>query len=385
MQSISPSLNQLIRYMDHNQYCGYDPYDALNSPFIRHLPGKWTKILATQALKRLPVNIRPAIGIKKGINPKAMALCLQAWCTLHKSTGLETYKTRAEECFRWLLGHSSKGYSGLCWGYNFPWISPVKYLESHSPTGVVTAFVVRGLHAYYREFNSRDALEAIRSAADFIRNDLHRTETAEGICFSYSVKRAELCYNAGLLAAEILCRLWSEQKEDALKDLATAAFEYALHRQKADGRWNYSADIKTGGERQQVDFHQGFILESLNTFIDTFNPADEKYQKALDKGLAFYRKEQFEPDGRAKWRLPSSWPADIHHQAQGIITFSSVNHGEHADFAGRVAGWTIRNMQDRKGCFHFRKYRSFTNKIPYIRWGQAWMLLALARLQALES
>ncbi len=37
-------------------------------------------------------------------------------------------------------------------------------------------------------------------------------------------------------------------------------------------------------------------------------------------------------------------------------------------------------MQDPSGFFYYRKYPWFTNKIPFIRWGQAWMLLALSEL-----
>ncbi len=37
-------------------------------------------------------------------------------------------------------------------------------------------------------------------------------------------------------------------------------------------------------------------------------------------------------------------------------------------------------MWDDKGYFYYRKYRLFINKIPYMRWGQSTMLLALINL-----
>jgi len=34
-------------------------------------------------------------------------------------------------------------------------------------------------------------------------------------------------------------------------------------------------------------------------------------------------------------------------------------------------------MQERSGYFYFRKNRFITNRIPYLRWGQAWAFHAL--------
>ena len=50
-----------------------------------------------------------------------------------------------------------------------------------------------------------------------------------------------------------------------------------------------------------------------------------------------------------------------------------------------MARWAIENMQSKDGFFHYRKGRFHTNKIPFMRWGQAWMMLALSRLLAARS
>jgi len=81
-------------------------------------------------------------------------------------------------------------------------------------------------------------------------------------------------------------------------------------------------------------------------------------------------------------RYPLKWPVDIHNQSQGIITFSELKffNTDYLNFANTIAKWTIENMQDKSGYFYFRKYPYFTNKISYMRWGQAWMFLALTEL-----
>ena len=78
--------------------------------------------------------------------------------------------------------------------------------------------------------------------------------------------------------------------------------------------------------------------------------------------------------------MPKKYPIDIHNQAQGIITFSKLSEfdDKYGNFAETILKWTINNMQDKKGYYYYRKYKHFTNKISYMRWGQAWMLLAFA-------
>lgn len=49
-------------------------------------------------------------------------------------------------------------------------------------------------------------------------------------------------------------------------------------------------------------------------------------------------------------------------------------------FAVTIADWTINNMQDEEGFFYYRKNKFYINKIPYMRWSQAWMMLALSNL-----
>jgi hypothetical protein len=53
--------------------------------------------------------------------------------------------------------------------------------------------------------------------------------------------------------------------------------------------------------------------------------------------------------------------------------------------AERVALWTIQNLQDPSGFFHYQIRRFFRNRIPYMRWGQAWMQRALTELSLAVS
>ena len=218
-----------------------------------------------------------------------------------------------------------------------------------------------------------------------VREWLHAnlfTEHPDGLCISYTPVMQDGCYNASLLGAELLARTYTVTGETALRDVAERAVQYVVARQHADGRWNYSVDLDTGAERAQVDFHQGFVLDSLYACMTHAGLDDPAYDATLRRGAQFYYEQQFTNEGRALWRLPKRWPSDIHCQAQGVITFSKLHHLDPAygPFAERIAAWTIRHMQDPEGFFYYRRGRVFTNRIPYMRWGQAWMMLALAHL-----
>ena len=107
----------------------------------------------------------------------------------------------------------------------------------------------------------------------------------------------------------------------------------------------------------------------------------EETKAAILKGSKFYKEHQFEPNGRSLWRLPARWPVDIHNQSQGIITFSLLKDYDPSflPFAQTIANWTIQHMQSPKGYFYYRLTPLFKNKIPYIRWSQAWMMVAVTQ------
>jgi len=129
--------------------------------------------------------------------------------------------------------------------------------------------------------------------------------------------------------------------------------------QKDDGRWNYSFNLETGKERQQIDFHQGFILMSLYNYRKYSGVFNELIDRAIEKGIDFYFKNQFFNNGKSKWRIQKVWPVDIHNQAQGIITVSKLANlnKNYLPFAKKNANWTIENMKDERGYFYYKKYK----------------------------
>ena len=376
------SFNKLEKYIEKEHYKGYDPYDTLNSCIPFKVIGKWGPILATQFQKRNPINIRPLIGIKKEYNPKAMGLFLQAYSVLYKKTENEKYLENSKFFYNWLINNYSKGYSGICWGYNFPWASCSKYMNAYTPSSVVTGFVIRGIYEYYKISNDKSALDIVSSATKFIKNDLEWTKDDTGICISYTPLIRDICYNASLLGAEVLAVNSQLNDDENSGTSAESAVNFITKRQKSNGVWAYSEDHDTGKERIQIDFHQGYILESIFNIMKYIDNNNHKWEKSLMIGLEYYRRNQFSKNGRSLWRIPKEYPIEIHNQAQGVLTFSRLSDyfSDGYIFANTIANWTINNMQNKKGYFYYQIFRTHTNKISYMRWSQAWMFLALSNM-----
>lgn len=384
---ISQSLEKLRNYIEFENFKGYDPYDTLNSWVPFHWLGKWPPILAIQFQKKNPINIRPFLGIKKDYNPKAMGLFLQVYSILYGKTNKKEYLDKADFFFEWLKGNYSKGYSGYCWGYNFPWATQSKYVEPFTPSSVVTGFVCKGIYEYYEITNDEKAKDILISSSEFILKDIPVTEDSNGICFSYTPIERDLCFNSSLLAAEILAIAYVVDPKPVLKRKVISAVEWVVSHQKEDGRWNYSVDLKTGEEREQIDFHQGYLLESIYEIQNALGIKKENWEESLKKGIRFYKEKQFFTDGSSYWRWPKKYPVEIHNQAQGIITFIKLckYYPSSETFAAIITKWTVKNMQAEDGHFYYRNFKFYKHKIPYMRWSNAWMFLALAKLSSSEG
>jgi hypothetical protein len=382
---ISKSLFDLAQYVQSNDYSGYDPYDALNAVRLREIQNKFIKLVTTQFFVYSPINLRFFFKIEPGKNPKAVGLFLQAYCKLVKQGLIEKkhFELISRQFVNFLIQNRSEGYSEYCWGFNFDWQDQSRYTKKSLPTVVITSYIANAFLDLYELTNDKQLLNIARSSCQFLLKDLHITKTEKGICFSYTPIDEFIVFNANALGAALLTRVYSITKEENLIEHSKQAFDFLLSSQKDDGSWVYSINPQTDKERNQIDFHQGFILDSIYNFIKYSEPKEE-FINALKKGSEFYLKQQFDDYGRSKWRLPRCWPIDIHNQSQGIITccklYDYFMDKNYILLAEKIALWTIKNMQDRQGFFYYQKWPFFTNKISYMRWGQAWMMLALATL-----
>jgi len=374
------AVRKLVDYCQANNWAGYDPYDALNSRVFERLPflnSPFPRLALTQALKRSSINLRRLLLVQKAQNPKAMALFLSAFMKL-SGANLVDAEPLAGLMIERLIALRSQGTDYWCWGYSFPWQMRKGIVPRWAPNLVCTTFAANALLDVYEKFQDSRCLEIASSAAEYILNELYWTRG--GIVAGFSYPRADLqvqVYNANFLAAALLCRVYRHTGESRLLDPALTAARYSAAMQFSDGSWTYG-EMST---QQWIDnFHTGFNLCALRS-IGRYAGTGE-FDGYLQRGLEFYRSHFLCEDGAVRYFHDRTYPIDIHCVAQTIITLMELQDLDPACVtqAQSVFQWAMNHMWDDRGFFYYRLLRHWTNRISYIRWSQAWMLLAMATL-----
>lgn len=374
-------LKNLLNYIENEDYSGYDPYDALSSTLPFNRLGKYFSWCVMQIQVRNPINIRPLLGIKKKKGVKSIALILESYVNLYKHSGNLEYLNKAMELYNWLLDNRLSGYEGNCWAIHFPIAWTNNNRPAHDPSSVLSCFVFNSVFELYLINKDEGIKNNLLEITNFILKYVPVSETNYGICFSYTTRKKDMIFNANMLVAEVLSKSYFLTGNHMYKNLARKAVDFSIHFQKPDGRWNYNVSLDFKKEKEQIDFHQGFMVLSLDEYRVYSHDNDPTIVESIKKGLEFYKNCQFHQDGRSYYRLPDFYPIDIHNQATAVVTFSRLSKfdSELLDFSKTILNWTINNLYDkREGFFYFRKHRLFNNKISYMRWNQSWMLLALS-------
>lgn len=382
------SFVRLKNYCETQDFAGWDPFDGLNSKVFQAIPflkrSALCRLVVIQGFKRSPFNLRSVALVPKEHNAKGIALFLSGYCNLYhavlKGADMEISQ---EDCLekihylaRLLLSLKSKGYSGACWGYNFDWQARRIFLfPKNTPTVVATSFAVSALCEAYEITHEKTYLEEALSAADFVMNDLHRTECGNGFLFSYSSSPGnDTVFNASLLGSKILSICYYYIKNEEYKLLAAKTTQACCEAQNKDGAWIYGMLPV----QSWIDsFHTGYNLEALQIFQDL--TGDRSFEENISRGFKFYISNFFLDDGTPKYYYDRMYPIDIHCPGQLFVVLSKLNKfNEWEELAEKVMNWTLENMQDKKGYFYYQIKSRFSSKISYMRWNNAFMFNAMS-------
>jgi hypothetical protein len=365
-------------FIDRWQWRGYDPYDALQSPLFK-LPGlaraKVPRLGAQQVLRRLPVNIRPLLGIRRGYNPVTLAWVAQAHAYLSEvePDRAALHRDQSRRAVMELRRLRSQGFSGACWGYDFDWEARHASLPAYTPTVVATGFVTNSLFVVFRITGDEDALDLCRSATAFVVNDLNRTTEPDGsFCWSYSPADHQVVLNATMKGARLCAQVHSVTGDRELRDLAQRTIRFVAHGQREDGAWPYAL----GDPRSWVDnFHTGYILDCLDEYQRC--TGDDQFSEIRERGWRYYRSAFFVDDAVPKYYDKAVYPVDANACAQSILTLA--RYGD-LTTAWRVADWVVTHLQRDDGGFKYRLAPRYSIAIAYMRWSCAPLFAALAML-----
>jgi hypothetical protein len=380
---------RLDAWMSERDYAGYDPHDWLSATPIRALSfgSRWLGAAWTQVGKRSPLQLRPLVGVRPARNAKGIGLVLSAHTHLFAATGSARYGASTRGLFDWLAGQGVRVGEGVGWGYPFPWANRDFYAPAGTPSSVATAFIGQALldaaqaEPPLPDLAAADAHALAVQAGEFIASGLRRIPGPEGtFCFSYTPLDDRAVHNASLLGAALLARLAAAgvPRSAEWAAAALAAARFTVRAQRPDGSWPYGV----GARNAWVDsFHTSYSLVALDTIARALDTRE--FDAAIDAGIDYWRGAFF--NGPAVGFHPAApYPIDVHAVAHAVLSFIALEHRIAGAFgeATRLADWCIAEMQDAAGYFYYQKHRRYVNRLPYMRWTQAWMLLALARVGA---
>lgn len=383
---LNKSFNKLFDYVTQNNYEGYDLFDGLNSRLFRNTflyKNSFFRLVLIQFCKLSPINFRPLLLVPKDFNPKGGALFLLGNLNKFKSTGEEKYKIEAQKLYERLkslvITRKNEQMGGIGWGYNFDWQARAFYVPIGVPNVVTSVYVGFALIEYYKLFNDNDVLEMAKQVSDFILNEMIMFEDENNLCFRYIPEKDAEVHNANLLAASFLSTIEKYLPSDEVKNKIKKSLNFSISDINEDGSWAYG----TKPFHRWVDnFHTAFNIECL---INIRNNLDlPELNGEIKKVTAYYFENLFTEEGLPKYYNNKLYPIDIHVIAETFVVLNKIRNAQIKYDENKfhcienALTKLVEEFQDKKGYFYFQKQRYYCNKIPYIRWAQAWMFYAIS-------
>ncbi len=242
------------------------------------------------------------------------------------------------------------GFPGLGWGYPYPWQDVGFFAPRFFPNRVVTSFVGQALLDAYETLHETRFLDAAREVVRFLL-EAPKTlfEDDDRRCVSYvpDEKIDWIVMDVSVLVGALAARLGAIVGDERLVTEGGRLVRYVVSKQTDEGAWFY-AEPPSASHITHDNYHTGFILDAILNYGNA--SGSDEFEKAYQRGIEFYERRLFEPDGSARFMSDRHYPIDIHGCAQGVITFSlrQQHDGTGAEMAAKVLDWTIANMWDPK-------------------------------------
>jgi hypothetical protein len=377
-ERISASLVALETWGREHSWTGSDQYDALNAsraprPLVRRAIGRR---LLIQAVKRSPLDLRPALGIPPGQNAVSLAWAISAYVAAGPFFGAALTRERVQDAVAALERLRSSAHPEPCWGYHFDFQSRVFFYPSSSPNTIATSFAGFALLDAHRLTGDWRLLELAHGAGEFFLHHVPLTADPPGAFFGYLAGDRAPIHNSNLLACALLARLHELTGDRRMAEAARRGLRWSLSRQRPDGSWPY-------GERANLawvdGFHTGYVLEAL---LRCHWTGLDDLEAPLRRGLDFYRERLLLPDGTPRYYAHDTYPLDAWSAAQAIQTFALAAELDPSLLDAALASFDFcwRQMRRADGLFLFQRRRLWRNPALHVRGVVAPMMLALAHL-----
>lgn len=281
------------KYLLADDLSTYDPYDIWKTSLgikVKQLyyKNKYLRLLPAGVLTiyDLYINNSLRIGYKKQEYPIVRAQAALALMNLYEKDPKPVYLEYAKKHINWLLGNSSKGYSGYCWGLNFDWVySATDTYDKNTPFSTHTPYPLEAMVQYCNIAKDNSLLEPIKSLFAFLEQDIKiMQEDDERLIVSYGVEKDRIVTNANSYVMYMYALLldFYPEKREYIENKIRKLYHFLVSVQLSDGNWIYSPF----DDNSFIDcFHSAFVLKNI---IKTSHILPlENSEKIVSKGYRY--------------------------------------------------------------------------------------------------
>ncbi|HQE50337.1 MAG TPA: hypothetical protein PKI14_17305 [Fervidobacterium sp.] len=384
------SFDKLHHWIINNGYYGWDPYDVKGTElYSKYFYSEKTRhFLVRRGLdvvsELFPFAMRRVMNLEQQINAKALGLLLYAYGNMFEITREESYLEESSQIVDWLVENTCQEFAGYSWGYPFDWNSRV-FIPKNTPSAIASVTVGEGFLRLYEITGNDWYLEVCNKICEFLTQELNiHQKGEESICFSYTPIDDFQVHNINLLVANYLIRIGLLINKERYVNLGVQAANFSVSEQNEDGSIYYWSREQTNARGHLDVYHSGFEIRAL--YGISKNTGIERFEDSYKKYLCFFLNNYFSPS-HIKRTPERAYPIDIHGCAEAINCLATVyNENRNVEQSLRFAvEYTINKMQTQEGWFIYRIHKFPVKvKIPYLRWGQAWMMKALSQYLILD-
>lgn len=385
---VNDSLDKLLHWIQVNGDAGFDPYDikGLNDKMLRRMQAvsqlgfidKFYRYFIIELMDAyVPRLLRKWYKVKPKIHATAQGLLFETYLNLYLLREDPDFAAKASHYRDWLIANRSTIYPEFSWGTPFRWRSGDVIYDIGEPFAVVNAWIGNAFYKNYKLHNTTEDLEICKSICEFFVNRLHISRISEDkVCFSYSAVKPTFINNANLFVAEFLIRIGQETNNQDYIDLGTKATNYSLSTQLDNGVLPYFGPEEKKALKYD-SYHSGYEIRMLYAISKLLE--DDKIKGSVQQYFDFYTRH-FLAGRRCLTKANKRYPVDITAAAECLLLLSQTKEFlSNTNLYEGIIHYIIDQLQSEHGWFIYRIQKpGIKIKIPYIRWGEAWMALALS-------
>ena len=389
-------VHKAVAWLERSGYASYDPYDVWGTRYGRTARRLYYKkhplgMIMTAPVIAMEVLCPQVRKLLVGRNrfPTADAQLALAFLNLYEITRSARWLAKATALADDLLAESVPGYSGLCWGYPFDWQNVGGLMRKGTPHITATPYCYEVFARLFDLTGDEYHRTVASSIATFVFEDLNDTPTGEGAAAaSYTPHDNRQVINASAYRAFVLFDAARRFHNEAYRAKATKNLRFILDAQRSDGSWLYALD--SPAEAFIDHFHTCFVLKNLYKLNRDLQSAE--VAASIRRGYQWYRRCLF--DGDDNPRTFAIAPrleivrVEMYNVAEAISLGTLLRHDfpEAFALAGRLSARFVSRWQLRAGYWITRIYvGGFKHRVPFVRWPQSQLFLALTNLLAAEE